>query len=121
MQDHSDLRKITVLKPERRLDVKYQTFSQSEPFIMQPLSAALFSAFLSLLAGVEILFDLYNTTLQKIEVLKLEKRLDEELFYLRDAHQEYSTVPFDFEPVPLPKGASVPVNTTKVSSSCCCC
>ena len=69
---------------------------------------------LSTCAGVEILFDLYNATLQKMEVLKLEKRLDEELYYLRDAPQEYSTVPFDFEPVPLPKGATVPLNIIKV-------
>ena len=66
--------------------------------------------------GVEIMFDLYSSTLQKIEVLKLEKRLDEELFYLRDALPEYSTVPFDFEPVPLPKSAAVPMNTVKVGS-----
>ncbi|KAK7503313.1 hypothetical protein BaRGS_00005578 [Batillaria attramentaria] len=64
--------------------------------------------------GVEILFDLYNPTLQKIEVLKLEKRLDDQLFYLRDAPPEYSTVPFDFQPVPLPRGATVPINSIKV-------
>ncbi|XP_076466405.1 large ribosomal subunit protein bL19m-like [Babylonia areolata] len=64
--------------------------------------------------GVEIRFDMYSSSLHKIEVLKLEKRLDEELFYLRDAPAEYSTVPLDFEPVPLPKSASVPVNPIKV-------
>ncbi|KAK7108001.1 hypothetical protein V1264_015807 [Littorina saxatilis] len=64
--------------------------------------------------GVEVRFDMYGASLQKIEVLKLEQRLDDELFYLRDAAQEYSTIPFDFEPVPLPKGATVPVNSTKV-------
>lgn len=67
--------------------------------------------------GVEIRFELYNPTLLKIEMLKLEKRLDDQLMYLRDAPQEYSTVPFDFEPVPLPKGAAVPVNPLKVSHS----
>ena len=57
---------------------------------------------------------MYNPTLQKIEVLKLEKRLDEELYYLRDAPQEFSTVPFTFEAVPHPPGAPIPVNDIKV-------
>ncbi|KAI0223635.1 39S ribosomal protein L19, mitochondrial [Lamellibrachia satsuma] len=64
--------------------------------------------------GVEVQYDLYNPTIIKLEVLKLEKRLDDELFYLRDAPQEYSTVPFDMEPLVLPPGVSVPVNTMKV-------
>jgi len=64
--------------------------------------------------GIEIRYDLYNPTMHKIEVLKLEKRLDEELFYLRDAPAEHSTVPFDMDPVPLPLSATVPVNTLKV-------
>ena len=63
---------------------------------------------------MEILYDMYNPTLQKIEVLKLEKRLDESLFYLRDAPKEFSTVPFDFEAVPHPPGAPVPVDTIQV-------
>lgn len=64
--------------------------------------------------GIEIMYELYNPVIQKIEVLKLEKRLDDRLFYLRDAPQEYSTVPFDMEAVTLPPGAQVPVNTTTV-------
>lgn len=64
--------------------------------------------------GVEIMYELYNPTVQKIEVLKLEKRLDDELYYLRDAHAQYSTIPFDMAPVPHPPGARVPVSTTKV-------
>lgn len=43
--------------------------------------------------GVEFLFDLYSPTVHKVETLKLERRLDDELHYLRDAPQEYSTVP----------------------------
>jgi large subunit ribosomal protein L19 len=66
---------------------------------------------------VEIKFDMYSATLHKVEVLKLEKRLDSQLYYLRDAPQEYSTVPFDFDAVPLPKGATVPVNAIKVSAA----
>lgn len=64
--------------------------------------------------GVEIVYDLYNPTIQSIEVLKLEKRLDDNLSYLQDCPNEYSTIPFDFQPVRLPQGATVPVNTMKV-------
>lgn len=64
--------------------------------------------------GIEIVYDLYNPTIQTIEVLKLEKRLDDNLTYLQDCPAEYSTVPFDFEPVKLPPGAQVPVNKTKI-------
>jgi len=66
-------------------------------------------------SGVEIKYELYNPLLQNIEILRLEKRLDEELFYLRDCPAEYSTIPFDMEPVMLPKGSDVPLNTVKVS------
>jgi large subunit ribosomal protein L19 len=33
--------------------------------------------------GVEFMYRLYNPTVLRIEVLKLEKRLDDELYYLR--------------------------------------
>jgi large subunit ribosomal protein L19 len=33
--------------------------------------------------GIEFMYQLYNPTLLKIEVLRLEKRLDDELYYLR--------------------------------------
>ena len=66
-------------------------------------------------SGVEIKYELYNPLLQNIEILRLEKRLDEELFYLRDCPAEYSTIPFDMEPVILPKGSDVPLNIVKVS------
>lgn len=64
--------------------------------------------------GVEVMYDMYSPTIQSIEVVKLEKRLDDQLYYLRDAPPEFSTFPFDMETVPLPKGADVPVNTMKV-------
>lgn len=64
--------------------------------------------------GVEIMYDLYSPLLLKIEVLRLEKRLDEHLLYLRDALPEYSTFPFDMEPESHPDGAAVPVNPLKV-------
>ena len=59
-------------------------------------------------------YELYSPTVQKIEVLKLEKRLDEHLRYLRDAPLEYSTVPFDMDATVLPPGVDVPVNDIKV-------
>uniref|UniRef100_A0A0A9Y9Y8 Large ribosomal subunit protein bL19m n=2 Tax=Lygus hesperus TaxID=30085 RepID=A0A0A9Y9Y8_LYGHE len=64
--------------------------------------------------GVEVRYHLYDPTILKIDVIKLEKRLDDELYYLRDALPEYSTFPEDMEPELLPEGAAVPVNTTKV-------
>lgn len=64
--------------------------------------------------GVEIKFELYDPKLQKIEVLKLEKRLDEKLFYLRDALPEYSTIDLNMEPEVLVEGTPVPINDTKV-------
>ena len=39
--------------------------------------------------GIEIMYELYNPMIRDITVLKLEKRLDDELFYLRDALPEY--------------------------------
>lgn len=64
--------------------------------------------------GVEICYELYNPRIQKIEVLKLEKRLDDNLMYLRDALPEYSTVDPDMKPVPISAKDEVPVN--KVST-----
>ena len=64
---------------------------------------------------MEIMYDLYNPTILSIDVLRLEKRLDDELLYLRDADPKYSTFPFDMEPEFHPEGAPVPVNPIKVS------
>ncbi|RZF34922.1 hypothetical protein LSTR_LSTR011416 [Laodelphax striatellus] len=64
--------------------------------------------------GCEIEYYMYDPTIQKIDVLKLEKRPDRELLYLRDALPEYSTFPLDMEPIPLPEGSPVPVNDIKV-------
>ena len=58
------------------------------------------------------MYNMYSPTVCKIEVLRLERRLDDELYYLRDAPLEHSTVPFDMEPEILPEGSSVPVNKT---------
>ena len=64
--------------------------------------------------GVEIRYDMYNPTIRSIEVLRLEKRLDDHLLYLRDADPEFSTFPFDMEVEPHPAGQPVPVNPLKV-------
>lgn len=64
--------------------------------------------------GLEIQFEMYDPTVQKIEVLRLEKRLDEKLYYLRDALPEYSTFDLNMEPETLPEGAPVPINELKV-------
>lgn len=65
--------------------------------------------------GVEIRYDLYNPTIQEIQVLRLEKRLDDHLLYLRDALPEYSEIPFDMPPDPPRKdGEPVPVNAIQV-------
>lgn len=63
--------------------------------------------------GIEICYELYNPRIQKIEVLKLEKRLDDNLMYLRDALSEYSTVDLDMKPVPSSSNEEVPVNKVR--------
>ncbi|XP_064488797.1 large ribosomal subunit protein bL19m-like isoform X2 [Ornithodoros turicata] len=63
--------------------------------------------------GVEIMYDMYSPIILKIEVLRLEKRLDDNLRYLRDALPEYSTFPLDMEPDAHTDGA-VPINPLKV-------
>lgn len=57
-----------------------------------------------LLQGVEIYYEMYDPSLHKIEVLRLEKRLDDELLYLRDALPEYSTFDPDMQVEILQKG-----------------
>jgi len=65
--------------------------------------------------GIEFMYQIYNPSIIRIEVLRLEKRLDEELYYLRDAPQHYSTFPFDMELESLPEGVPVPLNTSIVT------
>ncbi|XP_074141426.1 large ribosomal subunit protein bL19m isoform X1 [Sminthopsis crassicaudata] len=64
--------------------------------------------------GVEICFDLYSPRIQEIQVLRLEKRLDDNLTYLRDALPEYSTFPLDMKPETLAPDQEVPVNELQV-------
>ncbi|XP_071955526.1 large ribosomal subunit protein bL19m-like [Antedon mediterranea] len=64
--------------------------------------------------GVEIIYDMYSPLVRKIEVLKLEKRLDVNLRYLRDALPEYSTIDPDMIPIKHVPGHPIPVNNIKV-------
>lgn len=64
--------------------------------------------------GVEVQYEMYDPTIQKIEVIRLEKRVDDHLFYLRDALPEYSTFDLNMEPEILAEGSPVPVNTQQV-------
>lgn len=64
--------------------------------------------------GIEICYELYNPLIHEIKVLKLEKRLDDNLLYLRDALPEYSTVDVNMKPVPFSVRDEVPVNQMKV-------
>lgn len=65
--------------------------------------------------GIEVKYELYDPTIQKIEVLLLEKRLDDKLYYLRDAPLEYSTFDVNMEPKHHPEGEPVPVNPIQVT------
>lgn len=64
----------------------------------------------SSLLGVEICFELYNPRIQEIQVVKLQKRLDDSLLYLRDALPEYSTFDMNMQPVAQEPSQEVPVN-----------
>ncbi|XP_026497484.1 large ribosomal subunit protein bL19m [Vanessa tameamea] len=64
--------------------------------------------------GVEVRYELYDPTIQLIQVLRLEKRLDDKLYYLRDALPEYCTFPLDMDPEILPEGTPVPLNPVQV-------
>jgi len=64
--------------------------------------------------GIEVRYMMYDPRIQSVQVLRLEKRLDDKLYYLRDAPEEYSTFPLDMEPEILPEGAAVPVNKLQV-------
>lgn len=64
--------------------------------------------------GVEICFELYNPRISEIQVVKLEKRLDDNLLYLRDALPEYSTFDINMKPITTEINQEAPVNKLKV-------
>ena len=59
-------------------------------------------------------YDLYDPAIQKVTVLRLERRLDDHLMYMRDALPEYYTIDPNMEQEILPEGEPVPVNRTKI-------
>lgn len=71
--------------------------------LLPPTLAKLFFL-LYFIKGVEIKYEMYDPTLHKVEVLKLEKRLDDELLYLRDALNEYSTFDVNMDAEILAEG-----------------
>ena len=60
--------------------------------------------------GIEIRYDLYNPMILSINIIKLQKSLDDELIYLRDAFPEYSTFPEDMKPEVLEDSSEVPID-----------
>lgn len=64
--------------------------------------------------GIEVQYEMYDPTIQRVEVLRLEKRLDENLYYLRDALPEYSTFDVNMEAEVLRDGEAVPINPIQV-------
>ncbi|KAI3387899.1 hypothetical protein SNEBB_009147 [Seison nebaliae] len=69
--------------------------------------------------GVEKFYYLYDPKITSIQLLRFEKRLDDDLTYLRDALPEYSTIPLDMkEDIRLTSSSfdvdNVPMNKTKV-------
>lgn len=64
--------------------------------------------------GVEIMYQIYSPNIVSMETLKLERRLDEELYYLRDAAPEHSTFDPNMDPVLLAEAEPVPLNDTVV-------
>lgn len=64
--------------------------------------------------GIEVQYEMYDPTIQKVQVLRLEKRLDENLYYLRDSLPEYSTFDVNMEAEVLRDGEAVPVNPLQV-------
>lgn len=61
------------------------------------------------------MYEMYTPTITKIEVIKLEKRLDDDLSYLIDAYPEYSTFNIHMEPTSHIVGKPVPINPLKVN------
>uniref|UniRef100_A0A1I8JRA3 Large ribosomal subunit protein bL19m n=1 Tax=Macrostomum lignano TaxID=282301 RepID=A0A1I8JRA3_9PLAT len=59
---------------------------------------------------VQIEYELYSPSIVSIQLLKLERRLDDNLLYLMDAPHSHCTIPFDMVPEPYSRNDPVPVN-----------
>lgn len=64
--------------------------------------------------GMEVRYKMYDPTIIQVDVIRLEKRLDDKLLYLRDALPEYSTFDLNMEPELHPEGMPVPINAIQV-------
>lgn len=65
--------------------------------------------------GVEVIYHLYSPLLRQIEVLRLEKWLDTDLRFLRDADQSYCTIDSNMQAeAPLPSSEELPVFKEKI-------
>ena len=65
--------------------------------------------------GVEVIYHLYSPLLQQIEVLRLEKWLDTDLRFLRDADQSYCTIDPNMQAeAPLPNSEELPIFKEKI-------
>ncbi|XP_077977295.1 large ribosomal subunit protein bL19m-like [Glandiceps talaboti] len=64
--------------------------------------------------GTEVCYELYNPLILNIEILKLEKSVDEHLLYLRDALPQYSTFDSDMVPINHNPGDPIPINDIQV-------
>ncbi len=62
--------------------------------------------------GVEFLYELYSPVVHKVEVVRLRKHVDDEMYYLRDVGYEHQTFPQDMEAEILPEGTPVPIEDT---------
>ena len=60
------------------------------------------------------MYELYSPVVQKIEVIRLRKHSDPELYYLRDAVHEGQTYPQDMEVEILPEGMPVPLDESVI-------
>ncbi|XP_063712601.1 large ribosomal subunit protein bL19m-like [Symsagittifera roscoffensis] len=62
--------------------------------------------------GVEMEIELYSPRVHKVTVLRLERWLDQDLLFLRNADPRMCTIPLNMQPEPIPD--KVPVFTGKV-------
>lgn len=89
-------------------------FILSNRFLFLIPNIFIFDCPLSSFRSGSYVYEMYNPTILKIETIRLEKRLDDDLSYLIDALPEYSRFDIHMEPVAHTIGKPVPINETKV-------
>lgn len=63
--------------------------------------------------GIEMMYETYSPLVQKIEVLKLERRRKSKLYYLRDKMPSEYTFKQSFKPVKHHNEKTVPIHKRK--------